>query len=82
LPNKLPPFKILLLEDEKPARDHLAAAIDSHPELNLVDSVANCADAITSLQKNQPDVLVSDLGLPDGNGVKVIQQAKSLYPDI
>ncbi len=76
------PFKTLLLEDEKPARDHLAVMIASHPELKLVDAVANCNDAIASLQKERPDVLVSDLGLPDGNGVKVIHEAIRLYPDI
>jgi len=80
--SKQAPFNTLILEDEKPARDHFAAAVSAHPELNLLTAVDNCTDAITYLQNHEPDVLVSDLGLPDGNGVKVIQQAKALYPDI
>ncbi len=72
----------LLLEDEKPARDHLAAAINMHPQLKLVDAVATCQEALASLDKHQPDILVSDLGLPDGHGVKVIREAKRLYPNI
>jgi len=72
----------LLLEDEKPARDHLAAAINMHPNLKLVDAVATCQEALVSLGKYQPDILVSDLGLPDGHGVKVIREAKRLYPNI
>ena len=79
---KAPPFHVLILEDEKPARDHFSSAIAEHDSLTLAHAVDNCADAITYLQTNKPDVLVSDLGLPDGNGVKVIQQAKHLYPDI
>lgn len=75
-------YLALLLEDEKPARDHLAAAIAMHPQLKLVDAVASCQEALASLAKHQPDILISDLGLPDGHGVKVIREAKRLYPDI
>ena len=73
---------VLLLEDEKPARDHLSAAIEMHPQLTLVQAVATCQEAIDLLGKHQPDLLVSDLGLPDGHGVKVIREAKRLYPNI
>jgi len=73
---------VLLLEDEKPAREHLSAAIEMHPQLNLVQAVATCQEAIDLLGKHQPDLLVSDLGLPDGHGVKVIREAKRLYPNI
>ncbi len=79
---KTAPFRTLLLEDEKPAREHFASAIASHPELSLVDAVANCADALVSLRQHRPDILVSDLGLPDGHGVEVIHKAKALYPEI
>ena len=75
-------YHALLLEDEKPAREHLSAAIKIHPELRLVDAVATCQEAIEALGKHRPDILVSDLGLPDGNGVKVIREARRLYPDI
>ena len=78
---KQPPFHVLLLEDEKPARDHLAAAIEMHPQLQLVAAVATCKEAIALLENKQPDILVPDLGLPDGCGVQVIRQAKSLYPN-
>jgi len=75
-------YHALLLEDEKPAREHLSAAIKIHPELRLVDAVSTCQEAIEALGKHQPDILVSDLGLPDGHGVKVIREARRLYPDI
>jgi len=75
-------YSALLLEDEKPARDHLSAAITMHPKLKLVKAVATCQEAIDALGIHQPDILVADLGLPDGNGVKVIREARRLYPNI
>ncbi len=77
-----PTYSTLLLEDEKPARNHLSATISMHPRLTLMDAVASCQEAIDMLKKNKPDILVSDLELPDGHGVEVIRQAKLLYPDI
>ncbi len=75
-------YGVLLLEDERPAREHLAATIDMHPQLTLVDAVATCKEAIVALGEHQPHILVSDLGLPDGHGVEVIAEAKALYPNI
>ena len=75
-------YHALLLEDEKPTRHLLGKAIKIHPELRLSAAVGSCEEAIVALKKHQPDILISDLGLPDGHGVKVIAQAKQLYPEI
>ncbi|MDX8384126.1 MAG: response regulator transcription factor [Ghiorsea sp.] len=79
---KQPPYNTLLLEDEKPTRDFLSACISIHEDLNLVAAEATCAAAISTLKNHKPDVLVTDLSLPDGNGVDVIREAKQLHPDI
>jgi len=75
-------FRALLLEDEKPAREHLAAAINTHENLKLIAAVDTCAEAVQLLQHEQADIFVSDLSLPDGNGVKVIHEARKLHPNI
>ena len=75
-------YYVLLLEDEKPTRNLLAKAIKMHPELRLVDAVGTCHEALAALKEHQPDILIADLGLPDGHGVKVIEKAKQLYPSI
>ena len=75
-------YHALLLEDEKPTRHLLSKAIKIHPELRLTAAVGSCEEAMVALKEHQPDILISDLGLPDGHGVKVIAQAKQLYPKI
>ncbi len=79
---KNPPYLTLLLEDEKPTRDFLSACISINEDLQLVASAGTCDAAMTLLKQHQPDVLVADLGLPDGNGVDVIRFAKELHPEI
>ena len=80
--NRSVPINVLLLEDEKPSREHFSNTIHAHSDLQLLDSCETCMDAINALKTKKPDIFVSDLGLPDGKGVQVIREAKSLYPDI
>jgi len=69
-----PGHRILLVEDDAPTREHLARAITAHPRLTLVGAVPTCADARALLANEIPDVLVTDLGLPDGSGNELIRE--------
>jgi len=75
-------YKVLLLEDEKPTRDYLVRLINKHPELELFDAIGSCRAARDALRRGRPDVLVVDLGLPDGNGADIIREARERYPDL
>ena len=43
-----------------------------------VTSVATSAAALTALQAECPDILVSDIGLPDVDGLELIKRAREL----
>ncbi len=66
---------ILIVEDQEPTRNRLAHAISSNPLLTLLGA-ADCAEKGRSdLEKLKPDVLLTDLNLPDGNGIDLIRAA-------
>jgi DNA-binding NarL/FixJ family response regulator len=75
-------YSVLLLEDEKPTRDHLASVIHGCPGLTLHGEADCCCSARELLQNNAPDVLLADLGLPDGSGIDIIREARELYPEM
>ncbi len=75
-------YSILLLEDEKPTREYLTATIEIHPRLTLFAEAGTCAEAIAALNRGKPDILVADIGLPDGSGVDVIRHALKTYTDM
>jgi len=69
-------YGVILVEDDDYTRERLARAIDAHPELRLLGSAATCEAGRALLATTQPDVLITDLGLPDGSGVELIREAR------
>lgn len=69
-------YSVLLVEDEDNTRNRLAQVINNHPELELIESSATFAAAMACIKRTQPDVLICDLGLPDGNGIDLINEIR------
>lgn len=71
---------ILVVEDDAPTRARLERAIATIDTLMLIGSTATCVDARDLMRRNVPDVLLTDLGLPDGRGDELIRELMSLRP--
>ena len=65
---------VLLVEDDDATRAHLAKEIAAHPELRLHGAAASCREARMELAESEPDVMLVDLGLPDGSGADLIRE--------
>ncbi len=68
---------VLLVEDDKATRLRLTQAINSHKQLSAINACSTLADGLQALSAQHPDVLVTDLGLPDGTGIDLIRAARS-----
>lgn len=72
---------VLVVEDDPDTREHFASAISSCQRLRLLAAVGCCAEARSSMQSTPPDVLLTDLKLPDGNGLELIGEARREMPN-
>ncbi|HUP44405.1 MAG TPA: sigma-54 dependent transcriptional regulator [Thermoanaerobaculia bacterium] len=66
---------LLIVDDEASLRDFLSIVFEE--EGCSVECVATLAEARASLQKNEPDLVLCDLMLPDGSGIELIREVKA-----
>jgi DNA-binding NtrC family response regulator len=70
-----PQAKLLIVDDEKPTRDGLRAALEDHYEVWVAE---DAKAAMNLLEEETFDVLLTDFRLPQEDGMKLIARAKSL----
>lgn len=73
--------RVLIVEDDPAALSRLVQAVEMHaPATVVAGCTASATEALAWLAQHQPDVLLCDLGLPDGSGIDVIRDARARYP--
>lgn len=71
--------QVLAVDDEPDARELLSVLLSQYgAEVLTVDSAA---EVLVSLESFQPDVLISDIGMPNMDGFALIQQIRALPPE-
>ncbi len=73
--------RVLLVDDHDVVRTGLRALLGRSGELEVVGEAATAAEALAEAARLQPDVVVLDLRLPDGDGVEVCRDIRSQRPE-
>lgn len=74
-------ISVLVVEDEPEFLRLYCEAITREPDFRLAGAVSTLSAAMALVEQAVPDVLVVDLGLPDGNGADLIRRAVKRRPD-
>lgn len=72
---------VLIVEDEPEFLRRFSDAVLADPDLVLAGAVTTVAAARAMIDVAAPDVVMTDLGLPDGRGTEVIRYAKHRHPE-
>jgi DNA-binding NarL/FixJ family response regulator len=76
------PIRILLADDHPSLRDGLASILNSQPDLTVVAEAGTGREAVEKAKTINPDVMIVDLRMPDGDGIQTIRELAVSNPAI
>ena len=74
-------LRVGVVEDDAQSRESFVAMISAQTDLALVLVATNRQEALEQLPLRAMDVLLVDLGLPDGSGLDVIRATRQQWPE-
>lgn len=77
-----PKIKVLIVEDNQLFREGLKSLLAPNSHYEIIAEAPDGLEALRLVRKIQPDFILLDLSMPKLNGISVIKEIKSIYPDI
>ena len=74
--------RVIIVDDHELVRRGLIELIDTEKDLSVVGQAGDVQEALVALATVITDVAVLDVRLPDGSGIELCREIRSLYPDV
>ncbi len=75
-------INVFLLDDHEIVRRGVRELLEAEPDITVIGEAGTAASALARIPALKPDVAVLDVRLPDGDGVMVCRELRSLMPDL
>src|SRR6059058_4936765 len=75
------PTRVVLIDDHTVLRDGLKTLLSLESDLQVVGEAGTGLDGIAVAERTNPRVVVTDVGLPDIDGVEVTRRLRERLPE-
>jgi two-component system response regulator DevR len=75
-------IRVFLLDDHEIVRRGVRELLEASDGIEVVGEAGTAADGVARIPATKPDVAILDMRLPDGNGVEVCREVRSIDPSI
>src|SRR5688572_7600493 len=69
-------MRIVLVEDHLAYRESLSLALQDRTTFQIAAEAGSCREALTAIESERPDLVVSDFLLPDSDGLSLAREMK------
>lgn len=76
LPHPLSGLRVLVVDDDDDTRELIAFILEQYQV--QVTQAASASEALAAIARQQPDILLSDISMPDEDGYSLIRQVRTL----
>jgi DNA-binding NarL/FixJ family response regulator len=74
--------RILLVDDHRMVLNGYALMLGAESDLSVCGAAATTAEALAVFEREQPDLVVTDITLPGRNGLDLIKDLRALHPEV
>lgn len=78
----LPAISVAIVEDHQMLSDALATLVSHTSDMVMAGLADTCAGGLALVERTRPDVLVLDVGLPDGDGIDLVAEVRQCHPAV
>jgi DNA-binding NarL/FixJ family response regulator len=75
-------IRVLVVDDHPLFLDGVRAAVTGAEDVEIVGEAADARGALSAAAEVEPDVVLLDVGLPDGSGIDVAREILAAQPGV
>jgi PAS domain S-box-containing protein len=73
--------RVLLVDDHAMVRQGLRSVLESYKDVDIVGEASNGEEALATIERWRPSVVVMDINMPKKNGIEATTEIKARWPD-
>lgn len=75
-------YRVIVADDEGDFRHWLRSLLEGSPEFQVVGEAKTGIEALDLVSRLLPDVVITDMDMPDGDGVEVVRSLRAGRPGV
>lgn len=76
------PTKVFIVDDHYMVVEGIRSLLQNEKGIEWTGHAMNAASCLAFLQRQQPDIILMDINLPDKNGIDLCKEVKEKYPSV
>lgn len=78
----MPEIRVLIVDDDPLVRSALSHFVSRDPEIQVIGEAEDGLEAITAVERDQPDVVMMDVQMPEMNGIEATTAISERWPEV
>ena len=74
--------RVLIVDDHQIVREGIEKILSGENDIEQIGSLNSGKEALKFIKRNQPDILIADLSMPEMSGIELTAEISNLFPDI
>ena len=76
-------YQVMIVDDEPTSLGHIRTILEKKcADYEILATAENGAEALEKIQKQQPDIVISDIKMPVMDGIELVSRIKKEYPEV